>query len=356
MSESDNGATFWVMNPWPSPWPPVSPGQFYFQEIGDGRFWRLMGHVDGHIEIILVSGTGEILRSHHVQCIEAPPNTRAIVAFMWTLETIEFYINGRPLEQFRDDAAVFVIDSKSQPLSPLSIENPDANQACHHWIEWRKRRFPQLKNQKVKSNRRVKTDFEEIEDLRRSLASLRLLLERSKDNDLFLAGHLAAELRALVYWVKDDDRSYNPLLLRIANKAHLPLPVYGFRELIPLPSNIPIPRLHLVGNGLTLTKSAPKHELMDLQDWLLTEAIQLNVFSLPDRSRSITNAVFISEAANTLGCAHYDEDTSEFFDEMFKMGTNVEAYYSYLFHIADGVSVLCEWVLFKLQQAGIGGS
>ncbi len=273
-------------------------------------------------------------------------DARAIVAFQWTIDTIDFSINGQSLEPFSKNSPAFVVVSQPLPADPLSINHPDAQSACRDNIGWRKQRFPQ--SQKPQSNRRMKSDAEQVEDLRRALASLRAILDRMRAGDLFLAGHLVTEIRALIYWYKDKDWAYNPLLLRMASKAELPLPVYAFADET-WPTNLPIPDIHLLGNPPTIVKVSPNQDLMDLQLWMSKTAVRLNDTTGTETGRQMTNADFISEVANTLGCAHYDEDTSEFSDEMLKTGMDSALFYRYLVEIGGVVSDLSEWVLLKLQ-------
>ena len=104
----------------------------------------------------------------------------------------------------------------------------DAITACQPWIDNRRAKFAASKPPRL--GRKVKSIEDEAQDLRNSSASMNHFLQEISNGNDFLIGALAAEMRATIYWPngRDDkpDDQWNPLLLRMASKANLPLPVY----------------------------------------------------------------------------------------------------------------------------------
>ena len=88
----------------------------------------------------------------------------------------------------------------------------------------------------LRTGRIPKTLQEQASDLLIAVNNLKVFELVRTQQRTHLVGYLAAELRSLVFWVQDDQRDggYNPLLLRMASKADLPLPVFAWKKSLQL--------------------------------------------------------------------------------------------------------------------------
>ncbi len=121
-------------------------------------------------------------------------------------------------------------------------------------------------------------------------------------------------MRASVYWPPGrdakPDSQWNPLLLRMASLADLPLPVYRISDK-PKTQIVAEAIMHLqTTNGPRIERMFATDEICDLQESLLTTVIRLG----PSPGRLNSGLELIRDMAHTIGAAHCDEDTSDFQD------------------------------------------
>jgi hypothetical protein len=258
-------------------------------------------------------------------------------------------INGLRVPDSGQASTPFVVTA-SNPVATIDVsyEQADASRACATWIQKRKLKFATAAAPQRRS--RIKTAGEQASDLARACLTLRHLRESVASGNGFLVGPLAGELRALLYWKNEDrpDRGYNPLLLRMASKADLPLPVYHVGSSDPLPT-LGL-TLHWRSRPPQILKETAAEKLEDIQDWLSRDALMLGGIT----QRSISALEIISETANTLGVAHYDEDVSDFVETMQLMHMGHQDDLSrFLCDTSEVVERLSDWVLRELQRRGI---
>jgi hypothetical protein len=183
--------------------------------------------------------------------------------------------------------------------------------------------------------------------------NLHHLAAQAMSGKVHLGGHLATELRAMVHWEKDTERDngYNPVLLRLANMGDLPLPVFARPE---PPSPAPQDKMlyRIIGNPPELYQTSRKQQLMDLQDWLLTTAVS-EVDAATGTVKTLSVKELISETANVLGPAHYDEDIATGVDIMQNMvSAHVDYLVRFLSGVSDFVKFQSDWVLDQLNKQG----
>lgn len=142
----------------------------------------------------------------------------------------------------------------------------------------------------------------ELEQATHALADL---TNRVRAGETRFVGHLAAALRALVYW--NERKTMDPLLLRLAARIDASLPIYTLRD-VAMPHQDGL--VSDVNPGLpSILRRLPTQTISDIQDWL--ESI---VFSYrPTGSdatelRRLSAKDAIAGVADTLGVAHYDQD------------------------------------------------
>ncbi len=128
----------------------------------------------------------------------------------------------------------------------------------------------------------------------------------------------------------------------MASKADLPLPVYFLKHDTNAHPIIAMAIAHTDFQTPSLQKQIPNDDLADIQEWLRKPVFRIG-------ARTLTAMQIISETANTLGVAHYDEDTSEHVEAMNETILHNISSLSY-FHcsIATVLVALSEWVLSEL--------
>jgi hypothetical protein len=171
----------------------------------------------------------------------------------------------------------------------------------------------------------------------------------------FLLGTLAGEMRASIYWPTGrdakPDSQWNPLLLRMASKADLPLPVYCVPEdTAPSPA-IADRELRLSLDTARIFAIFPHEEIFDLQSVLVRPLV---VRSIQIPNNTISGRDLIKELAHTMGAAHYDTDTSEFVELMAAViGGQGDQVTSFVCETASTLVALSEWVLSELRLRNV---
>src|SRR5207249_62168 len=163
-----------------------------------------------------------------------------------------------------------------------------------------------------------------------------------------LIGHLAAELRALMYWY-EKKKTYNPLLLRLAGKFDLPLPIFFLKE-ENVPEIVSKANLHVRRGHASILKTFPTQRLADLQEWLGSTVLDLRVIkntggvSQSEHKALIAKDVIL-EMSTTLGTAHYDEDVPLLLEMLYQTrGPVADELTILLVEAATVVVELCDFV------------
>jgi len=167
-----------------------------------------------------------------------------------------------------------------------------------------------------------------------------------------LLGTLAGEMRACVYWQKDaqPDRSYDPLLLRMASRADLPLPVFFVPE-VPRPPIVDDAILHHIpANGPRVVRQFKTDEICDLQHSLRNSILRLG----PAPGRTISGIEAIAELAHTMGAAHYDTEASEFLEVLQRLESGQgDQLFVFMCQTSSSLISLSEWVLSELKSQNL---
>ena len=170
-------------------------------------------------------------------------------------------------------------------------------------MDWRKHRYlnPKPHPKSGEGPRRLITPSEEIQQLKNSIQSLKASVASVDGGDESYLGHIATEIRALTYW---NDKVYNPLLLRVAGRFSLPLPIYaGF---ITLPEDNLTGLIHL--GDPSFFKILPAHRLVDFQEWLSYTCFKLRDSTIKAEHQDVTIKKLVLIIASSQGSAHYDDD------------------------------------------------
>ena len=217
----------------PLSWPPANVIPFVQipSHAGLDNSVDSVAHPDGHISVRVSRADGSLVHESDFQRVKFVGHGSCPVALTWTPSRASVYLDARPLGSYDPEGRPLEIQlSGALTPGPNSVDHPDSIVVCQSWIDNRQKKFA---SRPPRDGRRTKTPLEQSQslyDAARNLQAIETLIRVEGRREMI--GHLAGDLRSLVYWEKDDkfDRSYNPLLFRMASKANLPLPVYGWRD------------------------------------------------------------------------------------------------------------------------------
>jgi hypothetical protein len=333
----------------PYPWPPPETYLICGGEHNGMRF-ELFAHSDGRLD--LRTPTAET--SFISQPIEFQADTPVWVFLRMALTTTTslVMVSGQTLLVDAADTPRLLLTS-AQGIVPqeFSINDPDIQTACQVWVENRRAKFGT--QAPPRPNRRPKTIQEQVQDFVVSIYRLRVLREQVLAGNGYLLGTLAGEMRACVFWKlpANRDPAYNPVLLRMANLAELPLPVYATPDM-PLPASLQ-PDKHLTLSRVPrIERMFATDKVCDLQDALTSSVLRLG----QSPSQEITALESIKELAHTMGAAHYDETASTFLDVLSGMkSADSDQLTITICQTADTLASLSEWVLSELKSRNLIG-
>jgi hypothetical protein len=279
---------------------------------------RLTQFEDGRIAFTLSDPKGEVF-TIRTQKIQVDKPGAVLLMANWTANEKCIYANGKKLLPADQTEETVVI--KASPRSrivdgPISFQQPEAKEACRKWIEWRAAYLGNPPAQ-AEPGRRLKSFLEQVGELERSQLLLRELISRAESGANHVVGAIATELRALVYWPKNQNRNYDPLLLRLAARRNAPLPVWAFvvrgysdkalEDLANVSKSMEsLALIHLPD----IKKSETGQKLIDLQAWL-DDPFQLNAEGAGTKEYGkicVTNKELIKQISSIIGTSHYDED------------------------------------------------
>jgi len=330
-------------------WPPKQPYQV-FQKPDDDGTATAIGCPDGRLVFEVYDPSNELISSFTTPRLEFTGGGRHFVAYAYLDNLRACYIDFENVPSDAEHDGILVFDAPTGNLSSTpSIEDPNSIPNCQLWIQNRQAKFLKRPKPRTQHYRRPKSKQEQLDDLYGACGNLRVLVDQVREGRMFLTGQLAVVLRALLYWEKDTsgDHTYNPLLLRLASKKNLPLPVWA------QPPFKQTPTLQQASYFSTGSMAHPKQrdpleQLVDLQDWLLYPVVFIN---RGGASVGISARDLIAETANAIGSAHYDEDVSEYIDTLQALQSNHRHFLSdFMCQTADTTIELSLWVLDELSR------
>ena len=283
-----------------------------------------------------------------------------LLVVTWNPNDARAYIDTHSLDPYRADGAPMEIPSRIAAFTtnePKSIDHPDAVLACDVWIRNRKAKFIAAPPIAGRTPKDIDVQASELHVALNNLWSLATRIQNRED--MKSIGHLFATLRSLLFWTKDTTRewSYSPLLLRMASKADLPLPVFGWKDsLNQSPSVLQTASFYMSELSPSMTQASPNQTLMDLQEWLKEEVVVIR--SNPGTGSRVEDRFplleVIGDAANTLGVAHYDEDSSNVVTMLSSWSAcDIDLLARSLCQVALVTGELSEWVIRQLADRRI---
>lgn len=341
----------------PFPWPPPDSVTIYSGEH-DGLKIVIVARTDGRLAITVYDGAGAVVTGFVSQPIIVYGIYPAMFLATWSPSGCTLMVKEQRLLSDLPGLPPFeVMPPRSATFGQRSIDDPTAVKACDKWIQNRKSKFAVVKA--PRPNRRPKLIEEEGDDLRNSTAHMKHILQHMETGETYLLGALAGEMRACVYWPRgrdsQPDDQWNPLLLRMASKADLPLPVYSVphdeaEETTPLLQEAV---MSVIPDPARIERIYIGDRICDLQEALVDTMLRIGP---APTGRTNIAIELIKELAHTTGAAHYDRDASEFIDVMRKIiGFDVDQVTRFMCHTAATLVSLSEWVLSELKTRKIIG-
>jgi hypothetical protein len=312
--------TIFVVIKFPQPWPPQRETEILSKDQSNSRI-TLRGTPEGCLLFRVMESQQEVAKfmSQKIKFVGAG---LVLLDVRWSDDQLDMRINGLPVKALEEaNNADYLVETKEHIIQdPPSLNHPEAAKLCKEWMNWRKARYANPKSC-AKKNRRLKTIGEQVAELQNAIASLVDLLVLIQNGRSHMLGHLATELRALVYW---NGRNYNPLLLRVAGRFDLPLPVYMLQEKQGAPKILEDAQQWIKTNEPSILKTIPNQKIVDVQEWLNTP-IQRALFKREQEetsslhSETTTAKDLILDTATALGSAHYDEDLPDHLELIYRV-------------------------------------
>lgn len=286
----------------PARWP--IPQRAVLARFGDDRaFIEFVGHPDGSVAYTVFKDG--LVRTFRSPPLELTGPGAIIVQANWSEDSTDLHLNFQPIPRAGAGASPVRLNPspRSEPSAP-AWQDRSATQACAEWMSWRAAYFSAEKL--VRAGRRPKTLDEQVAELQLAEANLADLTRLLREGRVHLRGHLAAELRALLHW--DSRRlthlsNADPLLLRLAARAGVPLPLYAFMQ--DPPDTLGVSLIHFRMDTASCSRAYPRQTLVDLQEWLLRPAMSETQAGV---KRDVSALDVIRSIADTQGAAHYDTD------------------------------------------------
>jgi hypothetical protein len=330
----------------PHPWPPAESVILHRQPFEAVTF-ELNARFDGKISLTVTDTNYSNVRkfiSQPIEVLGSRPRPTTLILF-WDSSRCWLRMSGQDLLADADRVPSFRLPALLALPIGKSFDEPNAHSVCQPWITRRATKFaaPRI----PKPNRHAKTINEEVADLQNSVARIDDLRNLVVGGKKHMLGTLAGELRASVYWKREagPERSYNPLLLRMASKSDLALPVFSVPS-GPEPPIISEAIFSFVPNIPRLERLFPTDELSDLQEWLSGTVMRVG----PSPGKLLTAKEVILELSVTMGAAHYDEDASDFLELMKSMESfRLDQLSTFICQTASTISSLSEWVLSRFK-------
>ena len=319
-----------------SPWPTAAGTVIVRFCTDDGRRFRVVIEDGGRLRL---EHTDEdrLIASAFFQPVQVVGVGRISVVAVYDadLDELRLHINDQALTPVSESDEPIVVEAHPFPAPPPrpAIGHPESEAACHEWVEKRRKKFA---NAKIKPHRRQRRLERQLDDLRNLRSILLLAARHVEQGDRAQIMGVAAALRSMVYWAKDLDPepNYSPVLLRLASRADLPLPVYVSDR---------------------TRDGAEDLRIVDLQEYLKGTAMRGYVGDGPNRSwKDLTRLELIAEIANTCGLSHVSEDAPTFLEEMEYTGVGCGTILNQFFlDVSRHVLGLADYVIAELTQRGV---
>lgn len=295
-------------------WPPLVKTEVVQKPFNDW-IYKLEATSDGRLEVTFSRGENKV--NFLSQRIDFTKYPQFVIVVMKDESQIRVRIHGVELLS-SDNKEVLLVETKEKfEGSCESFDDPAADESCKEWVDWRTNWFDAVKPNN-RGERRTKTMIEELHELVQAKKALNELTIAFAEGNTHFGPIILSQFRSLLFWPDNENlkNTYNPLLLRIAAKHKLPLPVYAFKSKDlneAVGSYIPSSRVR--NNIPSIYQKFSTQPLLDFQEWL-----DSNFLAYRGKNYSIRKLIF--ELANTGSAAHYDHNAPIVKDDL----TNAQSF------------------------------
>ncbi|MHB0979556.1 MAG: hypothetical protein ACYC5Q_05685 [Thermoleophilia bacterium] len=303
--------TIYLVTTLPLPWPHTQDVVLESTAVGDYSC-AIFATADGRLEARISRESGET-RSIVSRPIEILSGQGVVfLSVVWARDRGDIGVGQGDdiVNLVGDDGAVQITTGwrNEDPGLIKAWEVPAAREKCKAKMKWRTEFFrPREIPGKVKRDQ-----ADQVVDLCDSLCAIEHLVEQIGTGSRFLIPDLAARLRGLLYWRGKKPGKYDPLLLRLAAMADLPLPV--FASIHSLEDDEGCPEgwaYHRLGPFVRIVGSRSGDGLIDLQDWLEHTLVHdVGDLGTEKGGRAMTPLRLIGESANHQGTSHFSQWTT----------------------------------------------
>lgn len=254
---------------------------------------------DGRFDITFLLGENKI--NFLSQRIEFTNYPQFVLTVIRDEDQIRLRVHGVEVLS-SDTKEILLIETKEKFEGGCeSFDDPTADESCKDWVNWRTTWFGSNEPTN-RGERRTLTEAEELHELILAKEALNDLTIAFAEGDAKYGPIILSQFRSLLFWPDTErlKRKYNPLLLRIAARHKLPLPVYAFKSK-DLTAEVggDVPSSSVLNNTPSIKQQFTTQPLVDFQEW-----IDSNSLAYRGRNYSIRQLIF--ELANTGSAAHYD--------------------------------------------------
>lgn len=301
-----------IQQQFPRPWPVDAVYSIYkVVSLDRATVTTVIANPSGSISFVLLNQGRPIIQYTSPRIIMSNyQRIHAVLAFVWEKDSpLKFFIDGQEVD--KNDVHL----NKIAPFVDTvhtSIDHPDRLEKCAVFVERRRKEF--VSTDKIRPNTIAVPEEEQFDQLKSAVQNLIILLEQSLSEQGNFYGHLATELRALLYYKDGRLRSYqyNPLLLRIAGSKGIELPVFFIPSIV---------KTELTENAMEILDEAVyrvfdpfisirryhhRQQLNDLCCCLEQSVIRMQVEGKTFKDISLKDVIL--NATVSLGAAHYDPE------------------------------------------------
>jgi hypothetical protein len=281
-------------------WPPLVKTEVFQSHI-NGWIYKLEATKDGRFDVTFSLGENKV--NFLSQRIEFTKYPRFVLTVIKDEGQIRLRIHGVEVLS-SDTKEVLLIKTKEKfEGSCESFDDPSADESCKEWVNWRTAWFGSIVPIN-RGERRALTEAEELHEFIQAKEALNDLTIRFAEGDAKYGPIILSQFRSLLFWPDNEGSKgkYNPLLLRIAARHKLPLPVYAFKsEDLTAAVGSDVPSSRVENNTPSIKQQFATQPLIDFQEWLDSNSLEYR-----RKNYSIKNLIF--ELANTGSAAHYDQN------------------------------------------------
>lgn len=341
------GAVVFVMD-FPHPWPPANISRQTMRRSDgaqvDVSFWP-----DGRLSAQAIGSDGNVVASGMSQPLHVVGAGLRIMVVSWANDTVVFRVDGRQIYSWTESSEVHVVEGASQETheqhGALAFMHPDVRLRCQRWMAHRAAHYMVSA---VPAGRELVSLEEDLSNLRDVALGVRDCVASIVAGNRHHVSTLRGKLRELIYEEFDRrgqlKKNYAPLLLRVAARLDLPLPMFALMpDAGSRPNILDQADVELRLGPFGIRASLPTQELMDLQEWM-SHSVFASRLSSTDFDYSAGGLV--AKSAATLGGAHYDPAVPKDLKALDQSGRNgTSLLTAFLLDVATLVVDLSEYVL-----------